>query len=125
MSFLNYSKLHNTKICASCNRDLNKTYQKKISDKIKKNYTCMFKKIYYKAHIFLKNITFDKNHETYENDDNDFLEILEKIHSNIILIINNRKMIITKGEMLKTIKIYKTLFLTIKKFVQPLHDSQT
>lgn len=33
MSFLNYSKLHNTKICSSCGKDLNETYQKKISDK--------------------------------------------------------------------------------------------
>ena len=33
MIFLNYSKLHNIKICSSCGGDLNDIYQKKISDK--------------------------------------------------------------------------------------------
>ena len=33
MRFLNYSKLHNTKTCSSCGVNLNKIFQKKISDK--------------------------------------------------------------------------------------------
>jgi len=92
--------------------------KKKINDKIKKDFKFMFYKIYYKVHIFKKNIIFDRNHETYQDDYEDFLEILEKIHSNIITIINNKKLSFTKEQMLKSIKTYKTLLTIIKNFVQ-------
>lgn len=93
-------------------KDITKNYTKH-----KEDYKFLFKKMYYKAHIFKKNISFDRNHETYRDENDEFYEILEEIQSKIEEIINTKKIIISKTEMLKNIKLYQSLFITIKNFV--------
>lgn len=92
--------------------------KKPINDKIKKNFKFMFYKIYYKVHIFKRNIIFNKNHVIYQEENEEFLETLEKIHLNIINIINNKKISFNKDKMLKSIKTHKSLFNIIKNFIE-------